>query len=398
MLIFLVGEAYVYDLGSVHGTVVNKQRVQPSVFVELHAGDQLKFGQSSRMYLFSGGVPRPAPASASSAPRPKPRNASSERRETIAKLRSVRAEASIEALRRARSDADDEEEEVPAEEASEGDDDEADAKAEQARRFYDSYYGDDKKDEDDSFFDRTGAVEAGRHGSRRFAESFETLTAKLSTLLSCESVLIAQIALLDKEGAAASNSVPDEDELEQYMAGIAQSFDSEKIQKKKNVLRDLQSERVRLQGLRGLLNASDAVRLSPEQQENVKRYGTISSLFASSHSSLFVACSFELDWQARVGESRKAVVTASVDTTPTQLPVSVASAAADSDDEPPRKRAKLELPSAVIGPQRRSIGPSRPKQETILFDSDDASKYDEWVPPDAQSGDGRTDLNSKLGY
>ncbi|PKI75563.1 hypothetical protein CRG98_003964 [Punica granatum] len=48
------GEAYLYDLGSTHGTFVNKNQVKKKVYVDLHVGDVIRFGQSSRLYIFQG--------------------------------------------------------------------------------------------------------------------------------------------------------------------------------------------------------------------------------------------------------------------------------------------------------------------------------------------------------
>ncbi|KAF5191346.1 Kanadaptin [Thalictrum thalictroides] len=48
------GEAYIYDLGSTHGTSVNKKEVKKKVYTELHVGDVIRFGQSSRLYVFQG--------------------------------------------------------------------------------------------------------------------------------------------------------------------------------------------------------------------------------------------------------------------------------------------------------------------------------------------------------
>ncbi|XP_059293826.1 uncharacterized protein LOC132046982 [Lycium ferocissimum] len=48
------GDAYVYDIGSTHGTFINKNEVKKRVFVELHVGDVLRFGHSSRLYIFQG--------------------------------------------------------------------------------------------------------------------------------------------------------------------------------------------------------------------------------------------------------------------------------------------------------------------------------------------------------
>ncbi|GAB2288985.1 hypothetical protein Dimus_023289 [Dionaea muscipula] len=48
------GEAYIYDLGSTHGTSINKNRVKKKVYVDLHVGDIIRFGLSSRLYIFQG--------------------------------------------------------------------------------------------------------------------------------------------------------------------------------------------------------------------------------------------------------------------------------------------------------------------------------------------------------
>ncbi|XP_050227016.1 uncharacterized protein LOC126676777 [Mercurialis annua] len=48
------GDAYLFDLNSTHGTFINKSQVEKRVYVELHVGDVIRFGQSSRLYLFQG--------------------------------------------------------------------------------------------------------------------------------------------------------------------------------------------------------------------------------------------------------------------------------------------------------------------------------------------------------
>ncbi|CAK7335223.1 unnamed protein product [Dovyalis caffra] len=48
------GDAYLYDLGSTHGTFINKSQVEKRVHVALHVGDVIRFGQSSRLYIFQG--------------------------------------------------------------------------------------------------------------------------------------------------------------------------------------------------------------------------------------------------------------------------------------------------------------------------------------------------------
>ncbi|XVE78606.1 hypothetical protein DITRI_Ditri13aG0159700 [Diplodiscus trichospermus] len=48
------GEAYLYDLGSTHGTFINKSQVTKRTYVDLHVGDVVRFGHSSRLYIFQG--------------------------------------------------------------------------------------------------------------------------------------------------------------------------------------------------------------------------------------------------------------------------------------------------------------------------------------------------------
>ncbi|KAJ8637136.1 hypothetical protein MRB53_011403 [Persea americana] len=48
------GDAFLYDLGSTHGTSINKTQVKIKVYNELHVGDVIRFGHSSRLYIFQG--------------------------------------------------------------------------------------------------------------------------------------------------------------------------------------------------------------------------------------------------------------------------------------------------------------------------------------------------------
>jgi len=42
---------YIYDLGSTHGTVVNKNKIPPKTYVRLHVGHVVKFGGSTRLFI-----------------------------------------------------------------------------------------------------------------------------------------------------------------------------------------------------------------------------------------------------------------------------------------------------------------------------------------------------------
>ena len=48
------GELYIIDLGSVHGTVVNKERLKPRTYAPLVVGSVVKFGESTRLYNVLG--------------------------------------------------------------------------------------------------------------------------------------------------------------------------------------------------------------------------------------------------------------------------------------------------------------------------------------------------------
>ncbi|XP_061344258.1 uncharacterized protein LOC133290215 [Gastrolobium bilobum] len=48
------GDAYLYDLGSTHGTFLNKNQVEKNTYVDMHVGDVIRFGRSSRLFIFEG--------------------------------------------------------------------------------------------------------------------------------------------------------------------------------------------------------------------------------------------------------------------------------------------------------------------------------------------------------
>ncbi|KAI8074549.1 SMAD/FHA domain-containing protein [Gongronella butleri] len=46
------GDAFLYDLESGYGTKVNKKAIPPRTHVRLQTGDQIRFGESTRLYIF----------------------------------------------------------------------------------------------------------------------------------------------------------------------------------------------------------------------------------------------------------------------------------------------------------------------------------------------------------
>ncbi|KAL5200657.1 hypothetical protein ABZP36_021860 [Zizania latifolia] len=45
---------FLYDLGSTHGSFINKTQIKKKIYVKIHVGDVIRFGQSSRLYIFQG--------------------------------------------------------------------------------------------------------------------------------------------------------------------------------------------------------------------------------------------------------------------------------------------------------------------------------------------------------
>jgi pSer/pThr/pTyr-binding forkhead associated (FHA) protein len=48
------GKIYIFEMGSTHGTFVNKNKVPPKEHLQLHIGDVIRFGQSSRLHILQG--------------------------------------------------------------------------------------------------------------------------------------------------------------------------------------------------------------------------------------------------------------------------------------------------------------------------------------------------------
>uniref|UniRef100_A0A8D3AX31 Solute carrier family 4 member 1 adaptor protein n=1 Tax=Scophthalmus maximus TaxID=52904 RepID=A0A8D3AX31_SCOMX len=95
---------YVHDLGSTHGTVVNKNKVPPRTYVRLRVGHVLKFGGSTRLFILQG-----------------PESDEEEESElTVTELRERAQKQKAELERRMMGDGSDEEEEDEKEEGGEG--------------------------------------------------------------------------------------------------------------------------------------------------------------------------------------------------------------------------------------------------------------------------------------
>ncbi|ORZ18638.1 SMAD/FHA domain-containing protein [Absidia repens] len=52
------GQAFLYDLESGYGTLLNKKKITPRTYLPLHSGDQIRFGESTRLCIFETEKPR----------------------------------------------------------------------------------------------------------------------------------------------------------------------------------------------------------------------------------------------------------------------------------------------------------------------------------------------------
>jgi pSer/pThr/pTyr-binding forkhead associated (FHA) protein len=64
------GSKYIYDLGSTHGTYLNKTLVAKNHYLRLRVGDMLRFGASSRLFVLQG--PEEAQPVVNAAPKAQP--------------------------------------------------------------------------------------------------------------------------------------------------------------------------------------------------------------------------------------------------------------------------------------------------------------------------------------
>jgi pSer/pThr/pTyr-binding forkhead associated (FHA) protein len=52
------GQGYLYDLDSGYGTTLNKKKIAPRTYTPIHSGDQIRFGESTRLCIFETEKPR----------------------------------------------------------------------------------------------------------------------------------------------------------------------------------------------------------------------------------------------------------------------------------------------------------------------------------------------------
>jgi len=52
------GNIYLYDLESTHGSFINKSKIKPRIYAQMNDGDQIRFGESMRIFILQGPPPQ----------------------------------------------------------------------------------------------------------------------------------------------------------------------------------------------------------------------------------------------------------------------------------------------------------------------------------------------------
>lgn len=442
-------------MGSTHGTILNGgPPIASKAYKRIMAGDSIRFGTSSKLFVLEGGPDREdaqdnSPAaklvkqansasdvsSPAPAPQAKSKNSSqddgsgyvvltskrrfgpvgSQKKETDEDLDGeARLEAHLNKKKRSRpTGEDDEDEDVSDEERGNAD-----------LEMVMGYMGREAvegSNDDDSFFDRTLEKRAGpsRPGSKR-PETYETTCAKLRVLSFVTDAVKESISQLDhviskdvnrRNGAGDGD---EEDVLDAFMSGMSQTVkEEEERDKKLVVLKELEEEAKDLRKLEQQLKPaageiSIAV-ISAAEIDSISDvyYNGLAERVAKSGGSV------KLQAKALIPEPKRPKLAevhqdashvhsrASEPRYITAEPFERKEipAPAPKTENAVEFRAPVSLPAASV----KEPQPSAPKIKEVpkmSFDEGDGrdSSYVVWQAPVDQSGDGRTSLNDKYGY
>jgi hypothetical protein len=291
------GEAFLYDLGSTHGTFLNGGApIAPNTYKRLMAGDSIKFGVSSRTYVFEGGPDRDETPDSSALAKPMTSNGknSSDLKDSAntpkdkeAKKPSSTGTVIPQAKRRfsqAKNISEDDEEmdaekrmeahlgrgrksggQNEEEEEDQGNvsDEERDNAELEMIAGYLGKEAIEGADGDDAFYDRTKSDQS-RKRSQSVPDTYETLGVKIRVLCFVINTLKTRISQLDaiisKDSSRRSQAGEDDevDALDAFMSGMSQTIEEEEEKEKRQaVLKDLQNELGSLTSLSDKLKPED---------------------------------------------------------------------------------------------------------------------------------------------
>uniref|UniRef100_A0AAY4AFS1 FHA domain-containing protein n=1 Tax=Denticeps clupeoides TaxID=299321 RepID=A0AAY4AFS1_9TELE len=444
----VVGEEvgfYAYDLGSTHGTTVNKNKIPPKTYVRLKVGHVLKFGGSTRLFILQG------PES--------DEEAESELTVTELKERARTQRKELE-RRMMGGGSDDEEEEKDGEKessssgvsskedsgcswgmadeaAQEEDENEENPFATEFHEDQEAAYLKDPKKALQGFYDREGEelefdYEDKGHGTwlcriklpvddavgrQLVAEVTHSGKKKEAAVQCCLEAcrMLEARGLLRQEAVSRKRKKKNWEEEDYYDSDDDTFLDRTGAVEKKRMERMKKAGKIE-EGPE--THESLITKLAQVEKEITETENRLSSSGRGSSSSSedtldafmsVVRSEVALDGVERkklhvhTAELRKEAKRLSrlVDLTrPTQLPsLQTISSSASSDPEKPKK-PPLPLFGAMKGGSKfklktGTIGP--PTTMSSQYPEDDPD-YCVWVPPSGQTGDGRTHLNDKYGY
>ncbi|EEY70403.1 uncharacterized protein PITG_05814 [Phytophthora infestans T30-4] len=412
------GALFLYDIHSTHGCFVNKKRVQADVYVRLHIGDVLGFGESTRLYAVCG-PPELLPAEYESLNLAK-------FREKLEKKREKKQEENGASW-------------GFGEDAEEEESDEEDEPAKDQAELPD--YLRNLKEEDQPYRSSVSQSQVNEKDQKLY-QQLQTRIRKMENLKLEKSRILAKQNQLEGLSEGQQRTLERNDqriealvkEIDGLEARIHAKNDQRiktgsasrsSVRKKRNISEELYGYNSDEDDFYDRTKANQqkiAARKQKPQSEvltadsiQANETDSLDSFMAETTTQLHVS---EVDMltkrkgeiEAKLQRQRQllAVATPAIAALPIQKPaIKTKSAAPDSAPAPlqaPQKTLEKEVPA----PKRRRISgpamgpPQQMKSKNGEQHDGDASVLEGgdqvWVPPTNQSGDGRTKLNDKYGY
>lgn len=443
-------QIFLYDVGSTHGTFLNKKKIEPRRYVELSVGDMFSLGSSTRRFLLNG-----------------PESMRPEEYES-ANLRKLRAKVTNANRSRWRRDSGSE----PCESGKKGTEVASDVRCKDAtsaafRPFSAVTTNDDDGNDDDEYYDRTSKRRRQGNERRRRQRQGKTWTREelekdMLRLWEEREIAKAEYERTVKNNTASSYErsadAAADDALDVFMRSTNSVLSKTEIDRSKSTLEDMQSlldrrcELLRIarpsiaemsiagvvvllvterkHNKRDTLKGNDRSKATTENDRTqfdarravpaqmrfaVNVVGHSRSRDSSRHVEAsspkpppsfamprpVVVVSEAAPAKTKMSVNVKDHGTASSSTTRTR---SVAEGVATQGESRHAARRKRRRDRG----ERRSatIGPARPPSETLLLVAKRSRSEDStlqggteiWSPPADQTGDGKTRLNEKFGY
>jgi len=435
------GDAFLYDLGSVHGTFLGKNRIKPNSYIPIPKNNNLiKFGSSTRFYVLH-------------LPEEKNNDSDDEEEEEIEKTENPNTNkqisgASIKNKLRKEREREKRKQSKTARMIEEFDETDEDfAKLTEHNEFFKSMYA---KDDYDAFFDRTGRIEKRNEMKRKSpnqVETYETLVAKQKIILSQIKALEDDIAQLEKT-ASDSEQNAESDDLDSFMVQLSITLQREKIGRKKKLLVEFKGDYERLfslgklvkPALSGLSDISNFTEyqlklLSQFEQELKKKKSDTDNDTRDRSAEKKQQIHQQMTNMAKTSRTKTGLPPKS-DTDDPQNPTSSSSPPSSPNSTEDSRSFNVPLPSDLKDSAIPTYQPSllsgvaeaiekqkkaellkerelttedededkdpstknkKKKKKKTNFDQDHQN-YDNFEPPEGQTGDGRTYLNEKFGY